>query len=190
MPPPTDTPLLLCGIGLFLTVVEVNGFGFDVADDTVGFLLVCVGALRLSSFVGRRLSLLTAVAAGLAALVSLFTYGGPAGVVLPMTHRFWDQTFLLDTATTAGVVIGLLLVVWSRARPASSAPPWSVRALPLLAVTYLVAAALSVPLVTNPSAYVGMLGNVRQAVGVLVGAVQGLTAVAVLLAARTGSTPR
>ncbi len=186
----TSVPLLLCGVGLLLTVIELNGFGFDVADDTVGFGLVCIGATRLPATAGRPWARLTAVSAGLAALVSVFTYGGPAGQVVPMTYRLWTATTYLDAATTAGVVTGLLLVVRTQARSTSGGEPWPVRALPFVAATYLVAAALSAPLVASPSAYSGPLGDLRQAVAVIVGGIQGLAVVAVLLAARTGTADR
>ena len=70
---------LTCAVGLLLTVVEVTGFGFDFANDTLGFALVCAGATRLPRIGGSKWVGLTVVSAGLAALVSLFTYGGPAG---------------------------------------------------------------------------------------------------------------
>lgn len=180
-----STPILLCAVGLFLTVVEITGFGFDFANDTVGFVLVCIGAARLPADPGRVWSLFAAVSAGLAAVVSLFTYGGPAGQVLPMTYRLWNTMFHLDTTATAGVVIGLLLMVRATAASTTERASLPVRALPFLAALYALSAAFQMLLFASQSAYFGPLGHLRQVVGVMIGLLQSLTVIAVFLAART-----
>jgi hypothetical protein len=185
MPAPasTSTPLLLCGIGLLLTVVEIPGFGFDFADDTLGLGLVCAGAARFPTTGGRPWALLTVVAAGCGALVSLFAYGGPAGLVVPRAHRLWDTAFYLDTLTTAAVVVGLLMLIRGRTM-ATTDGLRAVRKLPMVLGAYIVAAALMALLFGNEAAYVGVLGGVRQAAGVIVGGVHVAAAVVVLLASR------
>lgn len=182
-PTRTGGPLLLCAVGLFFTVVVVTGFGFDFANDTAGFVLVGIGAARLSGAAAGPWRLLTVVSAGLAALVSLFTYGGPAGQLLSLTYRLWNAMFYLDTVATAGVVTGLLMVTWTLAR--SPAPArWQVRALPVLAGGYVLVVALSMVLFANQSAYSGTLGHLRQVVGIVIGAVHSLTVVAAFVSVR------
>lgn len=189
MSSPADTldrsfaPLPMCAIGLFLTVVQVNGFGFDFANDTIGFALVCVGAARLPGGPGKPWSLLVAASAGLAALASLFTYGGPAGVLWPMTYRLWNAAFYLESAAVAGVVIGLLLMLGSGAATRGSSPP-AAWVLVALAGVYTVAATLQMVLFAARSAYFGPLGHLQQASLVVVGLVECLTVIAVFLAAR------
>lgn len=174
----------MCAIGLFLTVVQVNGFGVDFANDTIGFALVCVGATRLPGGSAKPWNLLLAACAGLAALVSLFTYGNPAGVLWPLAHRFWDATFYLESAAVAGVVIGLLLMLGSDAAGGGSSPPVA-RALVLLAGLYAVAVTLQMVLFAAASAYFGPLGHLQQASLVTVGLVECVTVVAIVLAARS-----
>lgn len=190
MSSPADTlnrsfaPLTMCAIGLLLTVVQVNGFGFDFANDTIGFALVCVGAARLPGGPAKPWNLLVAASAGLAALASLFTYGGPAGVLWPMAYRLWNAAFYLESAAVAGVVIGLLLMLGSDAARGSSPPV--ARARVLLAGVYAVAATLQMVLFAARSAYFGPLGHLHQASLVVVGLVECLTVIAVFLAAARG----
>lgn len=174
---------LTCAVGLLLTVVEVTGFGFDFANDTLGFALVCAGATRLPRIGGSKWVGLTVVSAGLAALVSLFTYGGPAGQVLALTYRVWNVMFYLDTLTAAGVVTGLLMVVMVRIRMQGGPGAWMVRGLPPAVGLWVLAALLSMVLFASQAAYYGPLGQLRQVVGVLVGGLQVLTVVAAFLAA-------
>jgi hypothetical protein len=176
---PASTPLLLCGIGMLLTVVEVNGFGADIADDSIGFALVAVGAARCAGQAGRRWCIATAAAAAVAAVVSLFAYGGPAGLVTQDSFTVWHLVFLLETAATAGVVAGVLLIVWSTSGARRT------RALPALAAACVCAAAVQIGLFDSPAAYIGPLGYVRQSAGVMIGLLHSLTVVAAFTAACT-----
>ena len=172
--------VLMCAIGLLLTVVEVSGFGFDFANDTVGFGLICVAAAQLAAGSVHPWWLVAAVSAGLAAVVSLFTYGGVVGQLMPYTYRLWTAMSYLDTVATAGVVVGLTLAAWRHTETQGGRLG---RSLPLVAGIYVVAAGLQLFLSGSESAYYGTLGHVRQAVVVITGLLQVLAVVVTFLAA-------
>ena len=176
------THVLMCALGLLLTVAEVSGFGVDFANDTVGFGLICFGAARLVSGSTHSWWLVASVSAGLSAVVSLFTYGGVVGQLVPYTYRLWTAMTYLDAVATAGVVVGLTLAAWRHAESQGSRHrPW----LPLAAGIYAVAAALQLVLFGTESASYGTLGHVRQVVLVITGLLQVLAVVVTFQAANS-----
>lgn len=178
------THVLMCAIGLLLTVVEVSGFGVDFANDTVGFGLVCYAGARLVAGSAHPWWLVSSASAGLSAVVSLFTYGGVVSQLVPYTYRLWTAMFYLDTVATAGVVVGLILAAWQHTEErAGRLGPW----LPTVAGIYLVATGLQLVLFGSESASYGTLGHVRQAVVVITGLLQVLAVVITFLAASSMS---
>lgn len=178
------THVLMCAIGLLLTVVEVSGFGVDFANDTVGFGLVCLAAARLVAGSAHPWWLVASVSAGLAAVVSLFTYGGVVGQLVPYTYRLWTAMLYLDTTATAGVVVGLTLAASTHTAMRGG------RLLPFVAGIYVLAAGLQLALFGNESASYGTLGHVRQAVQVLIGLLHVLAVVVTFLAATSKANER
>ena len=181
------THVLMCALGLLLAVVEVNGFGVDFANDTVGFGLICLAAARLIASSAHSWWLVASVSAGLSAVVSLFTYGGVVGQLVPYTYRLWTAMTYLDTVATAGVVVGLTLAAWRHTETQGSRPRlW----LPVAAGIYAVAAALQLVLFGSESASYGPLGNIRQVVLVITGLLQVLAVVVTFLAASSTAHKR
>jgi len=177
----------MCALGLLLTVVDVSGFGVDFANDTVGFGLICLAAARLMAGSTHSWWLVTSVSAGLSAVVSLFTYGGVVGQLVPYTYRLWTATTYLDTVATAGVVVGLTLAAWRHTETQGGRLRlW----LPPAAGIYAVAAALQLVLFGSESASYGTLGHVRQAVLVITGLLQVLAVVVTFLAASSTANRR
>ena len=183
--PPVDqrianaTRVLMCAIGLLLTIVQVSAYGVDFANDTIGFGLVCLGAGGLVAGSAHPWWLLVSVSAGLAAVLSLFTYGGMVGQLVPYTYRLWSTLFYLDTIATAGVVIGLALAARRQIQARHGRiGPW----LPYVGGIYAVAAGLQVVVFGSESAY-GVLGHVRQAVVLITGMTQILIVIVTFLAA-------
>lgn len=172
--------MVMCATGLLLTIVEVNGFGVDFANDTVGYGLICFAAARLVASSAHPWWLVASLSAGLSAVVSLFTYGGVVGHLVPYTYRLWTAMFYLDTTATAGVVVGLTLAAWRHA--GTRRGPLG-RSIPLFAGIYVVAAGLQLVLFGSDSAYYGTLGHVRAAVVVITGLLQVLAVVVMFLAA-------
>lgn len=174
--------MVTSAIGLLLTVVEVNGFGVDFANDTVGCGLVCFAAARLVAGTAHPWWLVASVSAGLAAVVSLFTYGGVVGHLIPYTYLLWTAMFYLDAIATAGMVVGLTLAAWKH----GETRPVRLRgSLPFVAGAYVVAAGLLLVLFGSDSAYYGTLGHVRAAVVVITGLLQVLAVVVMFLAANS-----
>lgn len=172
--------MVMCSIGLLLTSVEVNGFGVDFANDTVGYGVICFAAARLVAGSAHPWWLVASLSAGLSAVVSLFTYGGVVGQLVPFTYRLWTAMFYLDTIATAGVVVGLTLAAWWLTGIRSGLLG---RSIPLVAGTYVVAAGLQLVLFGSDSAYYGTLGHVRATVVVITGLLQVLAVVVMFVAA-------
>lgn len=125
-------PLLLCAIGLLLTVADVNGFGFDFANDTVGYALVAAGSVSARPTWTSWWSAL-AVTSAVAAAVGLFTYGGVVSKLVSGSYFLWESMFyaviLLGGAVVALLALALRTTVRDRHREV---------ALLLLAVTTVV----------------------------------------------------
>lgn len=184
-PAPPRTSLLLCAVGLLFTVTEVNGFGFDFASDTVGHALVAVGATiqrpRNAWWVA------TSVAAVLAAVVGLFTYGGVASKLFSGSYVLWESAYSLATLLS-GAVVALLAVALRSADNALSfgARGSTYRSMFLGTVAPMVVVLTVVPVVMG-RLEVGIYGPasyLRQLFGVLAGLLALAVVVLLLLASR------
>jgi hypothetical protein len=98
-------PLLLSAVGLLLTLTNVNGFGFDVANDSVGYVLIAVGSVSVRPRTAWWSAL--AVASAIAAAVGLFTYGGVVSTLVPGSYVLWEP-MSYASSLLAGAVVALL----------------------------------------------------------------------------------
>lgn len=103
--PATGAALLLSAIGLLLTVTVVNGFGLDLANDTVGYVLVAAGSLSRRGRTPWWWAL--ASVSAVAAVVQLFVYGGPASHIATGSDGLWESMFFASNLL-AGAVVALL----------------------------------------------------------------------------------
>lgn len=166
---PVPGPLVV-GVGLLVVLLDIPGFGVDFANDIVGFALVAWAAWR-SRPAGRWS--LVAVLAGVAAVVSVFGYGGPASHVLVFGDATWTWIVVTEMLARSAVFVAVL---WAL----TGSSTLSRRARGVLVVTSVVlaAAALGWSLILALAGGVaGTSGLLAQGFAVVVGLIQGLAAV-------------
>lgn len=178
-PDPIHQPTLLCAVGMLLLVAEVPAFGFDLADDALGFALVAIGAWQHRS--GGRWWRATAGLAGLGVLTDLFTYGGVVSRFLEVGYLFWDWTLYGSIAVT-GLVVALLAMAL-RSDIGSAAPaPW----LLLVAIGIAAATGLHLLLVAGRVNMYGPMSFAPQLTSLTIGGLTLLLVVLSFLGVRQG----
>ena len=158
---------LVVPIGLLLVVLDVPGFGMDFANDTVGFALVAWAGLRLCP--GGRWSTV-GILATLAAVASVFGYGGPVSRLVVFGDETWTGVVVTEILLGAAVFAAVL---WALAGGMSLSR--RARVLVLAAASALVVAAGGrALLMAVDGGLAGTSGAVAQLCGVLDGLVRAL----------------
>ncbi len=164
-------PVVLCAVGLLVTVTDIRAFGFDLTDDTIGYGLVALGAWLAGRDEAARARVwwrLTAAGAAVCAVLTLIAFSGPVGRFLVYPAWLWSGVSSGEAIIVATTLAALAVAL--RGRLPSGSRGRTV--LTVGAAAVVLTAIGMVVLLGSGRGYTGVTGAVVQ----LLGSVDGLTA--------------